>query len=161
MSLSILEMTKDLVLAQIQSGTLLPEDMEGALRRVFESLLELKSREESESLVPAAVAETPRAPADWRKSITRHTITCLECGAHLRQLSYRHLRQHDLDAHSYRAKHGIPSTQSLAARETAAKRRRITAEVRPWEKSPTYRKGQEAKAAATKKSGRKKGTRRR
>jgi hypothetical protein len=34
------------------------------------------------------------------------------------------------------------------------------AEVKPWEKSPTYRKGQEAKAAAAKKS-RMKGTRRR
>jgi len=35
------------------------------------------------------------------------------------------------------------------------------AEVKPWEKSPTYRKGQEEKAATAKKSGRKKGTQKR
>jgi hypothetical protein len=35
------------------------------------------------------------------------------------------------------------------------------AEVRPWEKSPTYRKRQETRAATAKKSGRKKVTRKR
>jgi ROS/MUCR transcriptional regulator protein len=71
------------------------------------------------------------------------------------------LSNHDLDTRTYRTKYGIPSTQSLAARETAAKRRQIVAAAKPWEKSPTYRKGQEAKAAAAKKSGRKKGMRKR
>jgi len=60
---------------------------------------------------------------------------------------------------SYRAEYGIPQSQPLAARATAAKRCQIAAEVRPWEQSPTYMKGQEVKAAAAKKSGRKKATR--
>lgn len=153
---SIVEMTKDLVLAQIQAGTLLPEDMQEALRRTHQRLMTLKSREESGS--PAA--GTAPALVDWHQSITQLAITCLECGAQFRQLSIRHLRQHGLDTHSYRAKYGIPATQPLAARATAALRRRIAAKVKPWEKSPTYRKGQEAKAAAAKKS-RMKGTRRR
>jgi predicted transcriptional regulator len=161
MSPSILELTKDLVLAQIQSGTLLPEEVPNAIRHIYQNLLTLKSREESESLVPAPVAETLQSPADWRKSITRQTITCLECGAILKQLTGLHLRLHGLDARTYRLKFGIPQSQPLAARATAAKRRQIVAAVKPWEKSPTYRKGQEAKAATAKKSGRKKGTRRR
>jgi hypothetical protein len=49
----------------------------------------------------------------------------------------------------------------LAAKVTTALRRQIAAEVRLWEKSPTYRKGQEAKAAAAKKAGRKKATQKR
>jgi predicted transcriptional regulator len=159
MSPSILEMTKELVLAQIRSGVLAPEDMQGALRRTYQSMLSLKSREESES--PVSAAETPPAPGAWRTSITRHTITCLECGAHLRQLTGNHLRQHGLNARTYRLKYGIPHSQSLAARETAAKRRQIAAEVRPWEKAPAYVKAQEQKAAAAKKAGRKKGTRKR
>ena len=154
---SVLEMTKDLVSAQIQAGTLAPEEMQEALRRIYQSLQTLKSREESE--LPVSAAGTAPALADWRKSITRHSITCLECGAHLRQLTGLHLRLHGLDARTYRLKFGIPQSQPLSARTTAALRRRIAAEVKPWEKSPTYMKGQEAKAATAKKSGRKKGTR--
>ena len=133
--------------------------MQDALRRTHQSLMTLKSREESAS--PVSAAERPQAPADWRQSITRHSITCLECGAQMRQLNGRHLREHGLDARSYRAKYGIPHSQPLAARATVAKRRQIAAEVRPWEKAPAYVKAQEAKAVIAKKSGRKKGTRRR
>jgi predicted transcriptional regulator len=159
MSPSILEMTKDLVLAQIRSGTLLPEDMQEALRRTHQSLMTLKSIEESAS--PVFAAGTAPAPIDWRTSITRHSVTCLECGAQFKQLNGRHLREHGFDTRSYRVKYGIPHSQSLAARETAAKRRQTAARVRPWEKTPTYMKGQAKKAAAAKKSGRKKATRKR
>jgi predicted transcriptional regulator len=131
------------------------------LRRIHQSMLSLKSIEESASPVSIPLADIRRAPMDWRTSITRHTITCLECGAHLRQLTGNHLRQHGLNARTYRRKFGIPETQPLSARATAALRRQIAAEVKPWEKSPTYMKGQEEKAATAKKSGRKKATRKR
>ena len=152
---SVLEMTKDLILAEIRSGVLAPEDMQDALRRTYQSLIELKSIEEPASPVSAPVAVSPRGPADWHQSITRHAIICLECGAQFKQLNGRHLREHGIDTRSYRAKYGIPHSPSLAARETAAKRRRIAAEVKPWEKSPTYMKGQQERAATAKKSGRK------
>jgi predicted transcriptional regulator len=154
-------MTKDLVLAQIQTDSISPEDMDSAMRRIYQSLQTLKSREESGFPVSAPTAETPRAPAAWRKSITRHSIICLECGANLKQLSGLHLRGHGLDARSYRRKFGMPHSQPLAARQTAAKRRQIASEVRPWEKTSTYMRAQEAKAAATKKSGRKRRTQKR
>ena len=129
MSPSVLEMTKDLVLAQIQSGSLSPEEVPDAIRHIYQILLALQSREESGS----PVAETAQAPAHWRTSITEHTITCLECGAVLKQLIGRHLRGHGLDARSYRAKYGMPQNQLLAARETAAKQREMLQRVRPWE----------------------------
>ena len=161
MSPSVLEMTKDLVLAQIQAGTLLPEDMQDALSRTHQSLMLLKSREELERPVSAPMAGIRRAPMDWPQSITRHSVTCLECGAQFRQLNGRHLREHGLDARTYRTKYGIPATQPLPARATTARRKEIAAEVKPWEKSPTYRKGQEERAATAKKSGRKKGAQKR
>jgi predicted transcriptional regulator len=154
---STLEMTKDLVSAQIQIGRLSPEDMDSAMRRIYQSLLSLKSREESES--PVSAAGMSQAPEDWRQSITRHAITCLECGQTFKQLTGRHLQQHNLDARSYRTKYGIPRTQSLATKATAARRRQIMAEVKPWEKAPRYVKAHEERTAAAKKSGRK--TRRR
>ena len=133
MSPSVVEMTKDLVLAQIRSGSLSPEEMQEALRHVFESLMALQSREAAELPVPAPVTETPQTPADWRTSITEHTITCFECGAVLKQLSGNHLRRHGLDARTYRLKYGMPQDQPLAARETAAKQREMLQRIRPWE----------------------------
>jgi predicted transcriptional regulator len=53
---SVVEMTKDLVSAQIQSGTLAPEDMQEALRRTHQSLMTLKSREEAKAQVGPPVA---------------------------------------------------------------------------------------------------------
>jgi len=155
MSPSTLEMTKDLVLAQIQTDSISPKDLDSAMRRIYQSLQTLKSREESGFPVSAPVSITPRAPAAWRKSITRHSIICLECGANLRQLSGRHLRGHHLDARSYRTKYSIPATQPLVARATTARRRQVMSEVKPWEKAPTYMKAQEERAAAAKKAGRK------
>ena len=155
---SVLEMAKELSLALIETGNVPPEDMQDTLHKTHATLLTLKAQEAfgTTAALPAA-----RTAVDWRASISRHAITCLECGAQLRQLTGRHLRRHNLNARSYRRKFGIPETQPLSARATVAKRRRIAAEVKPWEKSPAYVKAQEAKAAAAKKAGRKKGTRKR
>ena len=153
---SVLEIAKDLTLTLVEAGRLSADDMQDTLQKTYATLAALKAQEETGS----GTVKTHK-PVDWRKSITRHAITCLECGASFKQLSVRHLRHHDLDGRSYREKYGIPGTQPLAARETTAKRRRIAAAVKPWEKAPTYLKAQEEKAAAAKKAGRKKATRKR
>jgi predicted transcriptional regulator len=152
---SVLEIAKELTLALIEAGNVPPENMQVTLQKTYATLSALKAQEETGS----GTVKT-QEPVDWRTSITRHAITCLECGQTFKQLTGRHLPQHNLDARSYRIKYGIPGTQPLSARATAAWRRQIAAEVKPWEKSPTYMKGQEAKAATAKKLGRKKGTRR-
>jgi predicted transcriptional regulator len=153
---SLLEMATELVQAQVQAGQLSPEAMQDALQSTYASLLALKTQEETGA---TGTVEKPPALSDWRKSITRHAVTCLECGASFKQLSVRHLRHHDLDGRTYRQKYGIPRTQPLAARATTAKRREIVQQIRPWEKTPTYVKAQEAKAAVAKKGTRKKGVR--
>jgi len=43
MSQSLLEMTKDLVLAQIEAHSLSPEDMQTALQHTYSSLLALQA----------------------------------------------------------------------------------------------------------------------
>jgi len=145
---SILEMAKDLVMAQIQAGALSPEDMHRELQRTYTSLMELKAKEESGGLntpLSSAQAEgiSPNggiasALPNWKKSVKKYTIECLECGASFKQLSVRHLKDHDLDARSYRAKYGIPRTQPLSAKDTTAVRKKIVQKSRPWEKAPTY-----------------------
>ena len=147
---SLLEIAKDLTLTLVETGSLSADHMQDALQKTYAILAGLQAQEETR----AASLKTQQ-PADWRKSITRHGITCLECGIPLKQLSGLHLRGHGMDARSYRDKYGIPPSQSLASRKSAAKRRQIASEVKPWENSPNYIKGQEDRAATAKKAGRK------
>ncbi len=146
MTASVLAMAKDLVMAQIHAGHVSPEDMQMALQRTYAGLAELKAKEESGVFL--APTEDAHEPVNWKKSITKHAVTCLECGATFKQLSVRHLKDHDLDARSYRVKYGIPRTQPLSAKETTALRKKIVEKSRPWEKAPTYLKAQEKIAAA-------------
>ena len=83
---------------------------------------------------------------------------CLICGATFKQLSARHLRQHDLDLRTYRQRFGIPRSQALSAKETTAMRRRVVQNIRPWEKAPTYVQAHKAAPAARPKRARKKAT---
>lgn len=147
MTESLLEMAKQLTQAQIQAGNVPPEETKAVLNATFETLRQLRAREPSEW--PEPVATTPM---DWKKSITKQAVICLECGTTFKQLSNRHLRTHELDSRSYRIKYGIPQTQSLAAREVSARRRAIVQQSRPWEKSRTYPKQKPVKPVQTKRS---------
>jgi predicted transcriptional regulator len=148
MSQTLLEMAKDLILAQIQAQKLSPEDMHTALQQTYSSLLALQAQEDANGLVAVATPETQPEPGHWKKSITKHTVSCLACGASFKQLSVRHLREHGLDARSYRAKYGIPPHQPLSARAVTAIRKQIVQTTRPWEKAPTYLRAQEKTAQA-------------
>jgi predicted transcriptional regulator len=141
---SLLEMAKDLVLAQIEAHSLSPEDMHQALQHTYTSLQALQAQEDSNGI---AAVETPERPiiVRWRKSITMHTVSCLACGQSFKQLSVRHLKEHGLDGQSYRAKYGIPPSQPLSARAVTAIRKEIVQTTRPWEKAPAYLKAQEKK----------------
>ena len=142
MSQTLLEMAKDLVLAQIQAHKLSPDDMHAALQQTYASLQALKTQEDAHGSVAVATAETPPASVNWRKSITKHAVACLECGQSFKQLSVRHLKEHGLDGRSYRVKYGIPRMQPLAAKETTSRRKEIVQRSRPWENAPTFLKAQ-------------------
>jgi predicted transcriptional regulator len=137
---TLLEMAKDLAQSFVKPGQLSTEDMKNALQKIYTTLTELKTQEEARASSRVFASKT--TAVDWRKSMTKHTVTCLECGQAFKQLSIHHLRRHGLDSRSYRTKYGIPHTQPLAARATTMRRRQVVQEVRPWEQSPMYRKGQ-------------------
>ena len=145
MSHTLLEMAKDLVLAQIQAHKLSPDQMHTALQQTYTSLQALKTQEDAHGSGTVAPPETPSKPVNWKKSITKHTVTCLEWGASFKQLSVRHLKAHGLDGRSYRIKYGIPRTQALAAKEITSRRKEIVQRSRPWEKAPTFVKAQKKK----------------
>jgi predicted transcriptional regulator len=111
---SLMELAKELTFAMLQTGNLLPEDMQETLQKTYATLSTLKAQEESAAFPPVPASET--ALVDWRKSMTKQAVTCLECGQAFKQLSLRHLGTHGLDNRSYRTKYGIPRTQPLSAR---------------------------------------------
>jgi predicted transcriptional regulator len=125
MTQTLLEMTKDLVLVQIQVQGLSPDEMQQVLQQTYTNLKTLQALEESAGNTPGDLPEMPPVPIHWRKSITKYHVTCLECGQSFKQLSVRHLKEHGLDGRSYRIKYGIPRTQPLAAKGTTAIRKEI------------------------------------
>ena len=152
---TILEMAKDLVMAQIQAGALPPDEMHKELQKTYVSLADLRTKEELGESGGLAVRggedlslEGDGSPtaSHWKKSIKKYTIECLVCGAAFKQLSVRHLKEHGLDARSYRVRFGIPRTQPLSAKDTTTMRKKIVQQSRPWEKAPTYIKAQGRKA---------------
>jgi predicted transcriptional regulator len=142
MSQTLLEMAKDLVMAQIEAHRLSSEELHQALQQTYASLKALQALEDTNGSVAVVTPGTPPEPVNWKKSITKHTVTCLECGASFKQLSGRHLKDHGLDGRSYREKYRIPRTQPLAAKEMTSKRKELVQRSRPWEKAPTFMKAQ-------------------
>ena len=159
MAQPLTEMAKDLTLALIENKLLAPEDMQQQLAKTHASLLELKAHED-ETLGgrvgrEAPITNTP-APQSWKKSIKKYSVECLICGQTFKQLSARHLRQHDLDPRTYRQQFNIPRTQPLSAKETTATRRRVVQAIRPWEKTPAYIRAHKPAPVAQPKRARKK-----
>jgi predicted transcriptional regulator len=139
---SLVDSAKELTLALIQrqKGNVSPEDLQDTLQKTYATLTALKAHEESGTSASVPIADS--SPVDWRKSITRQTITCLECGQQWRQLTKSHLMTHGLDGRSYRAKYDIPQTQPLAAQSITDRHRQVVRKSRPWEKTPNFIKGQ-------------------
>jgi predicted transcriptional regulator len=138
---SMVELAKDLTIAVIGKRNISAEAMQETLQKTYATLTALKAQEESGVSTAAPASRT--APVDWRKSITKHAVTCLACGESFKQLSLRHLRAHGLDNRSYRTKYCIPRTQPLSARSTTERRRQIVQEVRPWEKKQQFHQARE------------------
>ena len=151
--MTLTEMAKELVEEEIRAKQITGDEMHELLSSTFAALQHLHRQEprtqaSAAAVLPQAPEETP---VDWRKSITKHAITCLECGHSFRQLSSRHLRMHDLDAKSYRLKYGIPSSQHLSSRQATARRQELAQQIRPWERAAASRAAakQPAKAKGT------------
>src|ERR1700751_4762045 len=79
MSQTLLEMAKDLVMAQIEAHNLSPDQMHQALQHTYASLQALKAQEDANGNIAVGMPATSAEPVNWRKSITKQVVTCLEC----------------------------------------------------------------------------------
>ncbi len=140
MTASILDMAKELVIEAIKGNALSPDEARDLLENTHAALLRLHRVETGEPAASPEQAEAAESePADWRKSIQKYTVTCLECGEIMKRLSAQHLTKHGLNPRSYRHKYGIPLSQALSAHEVTARRRELAQDIQPWRRAAEMR----------------------
>lgn len=153
----LLEIAADIVQVQASNSQLSSEEIISSLRQIFGALQEVE-RLEAQGTPPEADKE-PEAPVpektDPKDSIKADKIMCLECGAEMRQLTARHLRDHGLSLREYRKKYGFPLKQALSARSLTkqrskqAKKRGLPENLRKYINEKRMQKSESANAAST------------
>ena len=129
MAKSLTQMAADIVAAQASHVSMSADEMDAALKKVFEALKEIKVIEET----PAGEAvddELARLRANPMKSIQRTYVINLEDGSKYKQLTAKTLAKFGLTAREYRKKWGFTARQPLSAKSLSAKRRKGAAWLR-------------------------------
>ncbi|MCG6946316.1 MAG: MucR family transcriptional regulator [Deltaproteobacteria bacterium] len=124
MAKSLTQMAADIVAAQSSHVSMSADEMDAALKKVFEALKEIKGIEET----PAGEAvddELARLRANPMKSIKRAHVINLEDGSKYKQLTAKTLAKFGLTAKEYRKKWGFSARQALSAKSLSAKRRKV------------------------------------
>lgn len=119
MAKSLVEMTAEIVSAQINTTEMSTEDINKALNDTFKTLNGLQALEISGQQPDM---EQDKKIMDPARSIQKNKIICLECGESFKMLSPKHLRSHDLTLKEYRKKYGFKARQPLCAKALSEKR---------------------------------------
>jgi len=128
MAKSLTQMAANIVAAQASHVSMSADEMDAALKKVFEALNQIKVIEET----PAGEAvddELARLRANPIKSIQRTYVINLEDGSKYKQLTAKTLAKFGLTAREYRKKWGFPARQPLSAKALSAKRRKVAKDL--------------------------------
>jgi predicted transcriptional regulator len=150
MAKSLTQMAADIVAAQSSHVSMSADEMDAALKKVFEALKEIKGIEET----PAGEAvddELARLRANPMKSIKRAHVINLEDGSKYKQLTAKTLAKFGLTAKEYRKKWGFSARQALSAKSLSAKRRKVAKTLGLADKLAAARMAR-SRAAAEKKA---------
>lgn len=150
MARSLTQMAADIVAAQASHVSMSAEEMDATLKKVFETLSQMKALEEK----PAAEAvdeKLVKLRANPMRSIQRNYVVNLEDGSKFKQLTAKTLAKFGLTAREYRKKWGFSARQPLSCRSLSAKRRKTAKTLGLGEKLAAARQAR-SKAAAKKKA---------
>ena len=119
MSKSLVEMTAEIIQAQINGKVMTTEEVKTALNETYQTLKCLLDAEVSGQ----AVEDTESKPVlEPKRSIQKNKIICLECGQEFKMLSPKHLKSHGLTSKEYRKKYGFGARQPLCAKSLSERR---------------------------------------
>ena len=138
MSKKLIEMASEIIQTQVSLTPMTAAEIVASLRHVFSTLSELQKAASGEIELPEiqelakALALTPE------NSIQNDKVTCLECGAEMKQLTQKHLVSHGLSTTEYKKKYGFTMRTALAAksltkaRSKAAKKRGLPEKLQKY-----------------------------
>ena len=128
---SLLELSTEMIAAQLQRQLMTPGEIVESLRTVFRALQDLQQTgdlhhtsdrtDSGDSL--SFLRQNPL------KSIQRNQVICLESGSSYKLLSNRHLALYGMTPREYKKKWGIPMTTPLSARSLTNRRRKLAKEL--------------------------------
>ena len=151
MAKSLTQMAADIVAAQASHVSMSADEMDAALKKVFEALKQIKVIEET----PAGEGvddELARLRANPMKSIQRTYVINLEDGSKFKQLTAKTLAKFGLTAKEYRKKWGFSARQALSAKSLSAKRRKVAKALGLADKLAAARLARSKAAPAKKKA---------
>ena len=119
MSKSLVEMTAEIIQAQISGKGMTTEEVKTALNDTYQTLKCLLDAEVSGQAVEGAESKPVMEP---KRSIQKNKIICLECGQEFMMLSPKHLKSHGLTPREYRKKYGFSARQPLCAKSLSERR---------------------------------------
>ena len=139
MAKTLTQLAADIVAAQASHVSMSADEMDSALKKVFEALNHLKSLEEmvTEEAVDDKLARLRAKPM---RSIQKNYVINLEDGSKYRQLTAKTLAKFGLTAKEYRKKWGFPSRQALSAKSLSARRRKAAKDLGLADKLAAARK---------------------
>ena len=112
------EQTAEIVAAYLRKNTVMAKDVPALIAEVYQSLTALGRPFSGEPRTAGPLE--PAVPI--RRSVTKDSITCIECGAKGSMLR-RHLKTaHDLTPESYRQRWHLPVDYPMVAPNYAARR---------------------------------------
>jgi predicted transcriptional regulator len=142
MSKQFVRLAADIVIANSTGKGFTTEQLTHMLKAVADTLEDLAL--EPGMMAGERTAPEAGAPADWKASIGKNTITCLICGYSGKLLTPHLKSKHKTTPREYRKQFGIPARTPLVSKAYRAKRSKIAKETGIGEKLRQARKAKKA-----------------
>jgi predicted transcriptional regulator len=142
MSKQFVRLAADIVIANSTGKGFTTEQLTHMLKAVTDTLEELAI--EPGMMGAERKSAEAGAPADWKASIGKNTITCLICGYSGKLLTPHLKSKHKTTPREYRKQFEIPARTPLVSKAYRAKRSKIAKETGIGEKLRQARKAKKA-----------------
>ena len=119
---TILDLTAEIVMAHASSNQMTSEELLQVIQKVHSTLQALEGGS-------TPLVEEPKPTLTIKQAFKKDEVICMVCGKGGMKSLTRHIKQaHDLKPGQYRKQFGIPSSQSLTAKNFSEARKKMAEE---------------------------------
>jgi predicted transcriptional regulator len=142
MSKQFVRLAADIVIANSTGKGFTTEQLTHMLKEVADTLEQLAV--EPGKMMGGELSSEAAAPANWKASIGKNTISCMICGYSGKLLTPHLKSKHKLTPREYRKQFEIPARTPLVSKAYRAKRSKIAKETGIGEKLRQARKAKKS-----------------